>query len=150
MKRHARADAFDPSQKAISATTKRGDAPPTDFTAKGMIILSAFAAGFCNAALGAGGGRILSFALTALSSMGNGSRSALALSQAAMIPCCLFSAIFYCFRESLSAQGFFPYAIPAILGGIAGGMLSNRLNPRLINRLFSILVIWSGIKMILK
>ena len=76
-------------------------------------------------------------------------RSFLSLSQAAMIPCCLLSAIFYGFKDHFSVAEFSPYAVPAILGGITGVLLLKRLRPQLVNRLFAALVIWSGIKMIL-
>lgn len=105
--------------------------------------------GFCNAAIGAGGGIVLTFALSALfSSAFSDRREILATTQAAMIPGCLLSSLIYAFRGSLDTSDFAVFAIPALLGGAIGILLLSRIRPGWINGIFSILVIFSGFRMV--
>ena len=150
MRGQKRSDTNKKSTADKFAINKRIKSNERGVTCAVIIASSALVAGFCNAALGAGGGIILSFALSVISSdTASQNRSFLSLSQAAMIPCCLLSAIFYGFKDHFSVAEFSPYAVPAILGGITGALLLKRLRPQLVSRLFAALVIWSGIKMIL-
>ena len=116
-----------------------------------LITLGAITAGFCNAVLGAGGGIVLTLTLGAFcSDRFSDRRALLSTSQAAMIPCCILSCIIYYFQGRLDTTSFSVFAIPALLGGIAGGLLLNRIKSKWIVRLFSALVIWSGMRMIVR
>ena len=115
----------------------------------GVIAVTALFSGFCNAAIGAGGGIVLTFALAAcLSERFSDRRSILATSQAAMIPGCLLSALIYYGGGGLDLSNFAVFAIPALLGGALGSFLLNRIKPGLINVIFSALVIFSGFRMV--
>ena len=101
--------------------------------------------GFCNALIGAGGGIILSYALTRLAQDDfPDKRDVYVNAQAAMIPGCALSCLIYASRGSLNTTGFSIYAIPAAIGGIIGSMLLSKIKNVWIAKLFALLVIWSG------
>ena len=120
--------------------------------AKNYVLLGASAlSGFCNSVIGAGGGILLSLAILRLARDEIPDRRDVYInSQAAMIPGCALSCLIYSMNGSLDATGFSMYAIPAALGGILGSLLLTKIKSSWISRLFAFLVIWSGIKMILK
>lgn len=116
-----------------------------------LIAFTAVMSGITNAMLGAGGGILLTIALGAFRKDAFADRrSLLATSQAVMIPSCLLSCTIYYFQGRLDTTSFSVFAIPALLGGLAGGLLLNRIKPKWIVRLFSALVIWSGMRMIVR
>jgi uncharacterized membrane protein YfcA len=123
-------------------------------TGKGLAkcILSAFIAilsGFCNAAIGAGGGIVLTFILAAFfADAFEDRRAILATTQAAMIPGCFLSALIYYARGGLDLSNFAVFALPALFGGALGSLLLDRIKPGIINTVFSALVIWSGFRMV--
>ena len=114
-----------------------------------LVALTSILSGFCNAAIGAGGGILLTLALSALfSSAFSDRREILATTQAAMIPGCLLSSLIYSLSGSLDTSNFAIFAIPAIWGGIVGSLLLNRIRPDWINGIFSLLIIFSGFRMV--
>lgn len=119
---------------------------------KGAILLGVSAvSGFCNALIGAGGGILLSFALARLARDDFPDRRDVYVnSQAAMIPGCAVSCLIYATRGSLDTTGFSIYAIPAALGGIIGSLLLSKIKNVWIAKIFAILVIWSGARMMMK
>lgn len=109
-------------------------------------------AGFCNSLLGAGGGILLSLTMGGLLDTKEGEsldrRDILTTSQAAMIPGCALSCLIYAQNGSLDTTSFSLFAIPAVIGGAVGAILLSRINSRWITRIFSALVIWSGMRML--
>ena len=117
------------------------------------VVLSATSllAGFCNALLGAGGGILLSLALTRLARDDCPDRRDIYVnSQASMIPGCALSCLIYAVKGSLDTTNFSIYAIPAAIGGGVGSFLLTKINSNWISRIFALLVIWSGARMLLK
>ena len=119
---------------------------------KRYIIASASViSGFCNALIGAGGGIVLSYALSRLAHEDfPDKRDVYINSQAAMIPGCMLSCFIYASRGSLDTTGFSIFAIPAAIGGIIGSLLLSKIQSVWIAKLFALLVIWSGMRMLLK
>ena len=118
---------------------------------RGILALAAVISGFCNALIGAGGGIVLSYALTRLAHDDFPDRRDVYVnSQAAMIPGWALSCLIYASRGSLDTTGFSIYAIPAAIGGIIGSLLLSKIKNIWIAKLFAILVIWSGARMLLK
>ena len=115
-------------------------------------------AGFINGLLGAGGGIILILLLPRLSKkhgipacrgMENKDWYATALS--VMLPATAISAAVYFLRGGIAdTRSLLLLALPAAVGGGLGALLLGRIDGKWLRRLFSILVIISGVRMILK
>ena len=113
--------------------------------------LAAITSGFCNSILGAGGGMLLSLAMgTLLSERFRDRRRLLLTTQGAMIPGCIISCLLYASRGALDITSFSVFAVPALIGGAVGSLLLDKIRPRTVNTLFSLLVVWSGFRMLLR
>ena len=116
---------------------------------KTIIFTVSALSGLCNALLGAGGGILLSLAISRLNGEGiSDRRDVLATSQAAMIPCCIASCLIYGAKGMLDTSNFAVFAIPAILGGAVGSILMDKVKAGWLGRIFAVFVIWSGARMI--
>ena len=116
-----------------------------------LIIFLGFLAGVVNGLLGAGGGILTVYALSyALKKDSTDKRDIYANALCVMLPVSAVSCIRYASAGALLTDGFWKYALPAILGGIAGGFLLSRLKASFTKKLFASLVIWSGIILIIK
>lgn len=119
-----------------------------------LILLAATgaAAGFLNGLLGAGGGIVLIYALTALNpdKTADGVRDNFAATIACVLPVTLLSAFLYARDGRMDFSAVTPLILPALLGGLAGALLLGKINTVLLKRLFALLVIYSGINMILR
>ncbi len=116
-----------------------------------LISLGGFLAGFANGLLGAGGGIIIVFVLSkALRSQSPHPRDIFANALCVMFPLSIVSTIIYALRGTINLDGFFPYLIPAAVGGIAGGLLLGRINENVLKKIFSAIMIFSGIMLVLK
>lgn len=113
--------------------------------------IAAVASGFCNALLGAGGGILLTLALGTFLPQSLGDRRRLLITtQGAMIPGCVISCLVYASRDMLDTTSFSVFAIPALIGGAVGSLLLDKIRPGTVNLLFSLLVVWSGLRMLLR
>ena len=119
-------------------------------TKKHLLAATSLASGALNATIGAGGGILLTLALGRLCRDSFDDRRDIYVnSQAAMIPGCALSCIIYAHRGTFSLISAIPLAISAAIGGILGSLLLKRISSRFIGKLFAILVIWSGMRMIM-
>ncbi len=115
-----------------------------------FLALVAAAAGLFNALLGAGGGILLSLTIGKFFSDRFPERSDIYVnSQAAMIPGCALSCLLYSYKGLLDVQGFSLLAVPAAVGGAVGSFLLPKIKSTWIQILFSVIVIWSGARMLL-
>ena len=128
-------------------------------TQKRFLIMStgAFTAGFLNGLLGAGGGIILVlFLASALSGIKEKGifiyekQDMIAISLAVMIPVSAVSALKYAQRGAIDLPFIKELALPAILGGIAGGVLLSKIKEKTLVKIFSGVVIVSGLLMIVR
>lgn len=117
-----------------------------------LLAATGAAAGFLNGLLGAGGGVILIYALSALNpdKSENGVRDNFASTIACVLPVTLLSAFLYAADGRMDFSAVSPLVLPAIVGGFAGACLLGRINTVLLKKLFALLVIYSGISMILR
>ncbi len=119
-----------------------------------LILLAATGAvaGFLNGLLGAGGGIVLIYALTALNpdKSEDGVRDNFAATIACILPVTLLSAFLYAKDGRMDVYAVAPLVLPAILGGFVGAWFLGKINTVLLKRLFALLVIYSGISMILR
>ena len=123
-----------------------------------LLIIGGLAAGFINGLLGAGGGILLVFVLGALlpskESTKDGKsadkRDIFANALASMLPVTAISVISYASRGDIHLEGAEIYVFPAIIGGLLGAWLLDKIRFSTARRLFSFIVIVSGIAMLLK
>ncbi len=117
-----------------------------------LLAASGAAAGFLNGLLGAGGGIILIYALSALNpdKSPNGVRDNFASTIACILPVTILSALLYARDGRMDLSAVSPLVLPAAVGGLAGAYLLGRINTALLKKLFALLVIYSGISMILR
>ena len=117
---------------------------------KVLIFSAAFLSGTLNALIGAGGGILLTYAISRLY-RGDFSdkRDIYVNSQASMIPCCALSFAIYASEGHFSVTAALPLSVSAVIGGVLGSLLLSKINSRVIGKLFAALVIFSGIRMII-
>ncbi len=115
-----------------------------------FLILGGLAAGFANGLLGAGGGIIIVWTLAkALEGAVKDGKDIFANALAVMLPVSAMSAISYATRGSLPTDGILRFILPAVLGGVTGAFLLDRISADAVKKLFSFLVILSGIIMVI-
>ena len=121
------------------------------------LALCGLAAGLINGLLGAGGGIVIVFALGRLTqkvSLPDGSRfdsrDLLANALLAMLPVTVISLIGYASEGSVSLFDNRRLILPAILGGSAGALLLDRISVNAARRIFTVIVILSGILMLVR
>lgn len=141
---------FDMSIKEKAGRSEKTDKRIKGGTGAAILALSGLAAGILNGLLGAGGGIVMTFALDAvLSRAGATKRDVFANVIAAMLPISFVSTLIYASHGNIDAGKFEMFLIPAILGGAIGAFLLSRISTTGLGRIFSLLVIWSGIYMII-
>ena len=114
------------------------------------ILLIGLGAGLLNGLLGAGGGILIVFGLKRL--LGErlaDPRSVFASAIAVMLPLSLVSAVQYFKNGQLDAENAGILILPAVLGGVVGALLLRRLSPAALSRLFSVVVVASGVFLLL-
>ena len=113
--------------------------------------IMAIIAGILNGLLGAGGGIVIVFALSlACSDRIRSTKDIFANALCIMLPISFVSCIIYAARGNLDLSGISHYALPAILGGAAGAFLLDRISTTALKKLFSGLVVYSGVMLMIK
>lgn len=123
-----------------------------------IVMIVGLAAGVINGLLGAGGGVIIVLVLGALLQKNKASGQADAMqdpkdvyatSLLCMLPVSILSALQYAGTAWDMQHDFSFYLLPAIVGGIIGGLLLHRVRLPWLRRLFAILLLVSGMRMLL-
>lgn len=119
-----------------------------------LIILAAFTglmSGFVNGLLGAGGGIIT---VWGLGRMLRGSaverRDIFANALAVMLPISAVSAMNYSLRGLADGRELGILVLPAVVGGICGALMLERISADWLKLIFSVMVIYSGIAMLVR
>lgn len=116
-----------------------------------LLIITGFAAGTANGMLGAGGGIIIVYGLSAaLGPSLSDKRDIYANALCVMLPVSVVSCVLYALRGSMNVPEFGKYVIPAVLGGIAGGFLLGRIPSGTMKKIFAALVIVSGVLLMIR
>ena len=103
-----------------------------------------------NGILGAGGGIVLVFMLSyLLRKREDGARESFALSCMAVLAFSAVSAVSYGMKRTFSFNDAAPYLFPALLGGILGAILLSHIGTGWLKRIFALLLIYGGFRMIL-
>ncbi len=114
------------------------------------ILPLAFLAGMTNGVLGAGGGIILIFLLAhLLKEREDGAKEAFAVSCAAVLAFSTISCISYTSKGTVTFFDAAPYLLPALIGGLIGALILHRINTVWLRKIFAVLLIYGGIRMIL-
>lgn len=103
-----------------------------------------FLSGIINGLLGAGGGMLVVPALKTQID----AQKAHATTVAVIMPMCLVSSIFYILSDRVAVKDALPYAPYGIIGAIIGSVLLTKLKSKHLKVIFSVFVIWAGIRMI--
>ena len=121
------------------------------YKSKYFLICAGILCGFLNGLLGAGGGIVAVFALRlSLGDELSDSRDVFANALCVTLPISVLSCLSYALRGELKINGIGLYVIPAMLGGALGGVLLGKLKASSVRKLFSALVLISGILLIVR
>ena len=112
------------------------------------LVLASLGAGFLNGLLGAGGGVVLYFSLGAL--YGKDAKENLVTTSACVMFFSFVSLFFYKGYNTLDLREITTVCLPAALGGICGALLLKRLPQTAVKKIFSAVLIISGILMLTK
>ena len=114
-----------------------------------LIALTGFASGIINGVFGTGGGIVLVFLLAKLmkEEKGYSPRDAFATVILTVLPMSLLSAYMYINEGSVSIKAAYEYLPAASLGGVTGALLLDKINLKFLKKLFALLVVYAGIKM---
>lgn len=114
------------------------------------LVLCAVFAGAVNGLLGTGGGIALVFFLQRYLKNEDGAfKSAVALTLFCTLLMSAASVCVYLIRGSVRISDCLPYLVPSLLGGITGALIFSKIKPSVLNVIFSLLVLWAGIRMLL-
>ena len=117
----------------------------------GALVGCALLAGIINGLLGAGGGIILVFALSALCKSALPDRRDLyATALVVTLTLTLISTVLYIRNGNAPPSDLSRFVLPAAAGGLAGGLLLGRISSRTLGRIFAVLLVVSGVIMILR
>ncbi len=109
-------------------------------------------AGFLNGFVGSGGGIILIYAMCVFARIPHSpdlTKTYFATAVASILPMSFVSAYFYIRGGAVSWNDVLPFLLPAALGGVTGAFLMDRLSPKLLKMVFSALMVWAGLRVIL-
>ena len=108
--------------------------------------LSGAAAGMINGLFGAGGGMILVPLLIKVGKLED--KKAFATAICVILPLCFVSITIYAIGGALSVSLAWPYLIGGLVGGVLGGILFQKISAKLLHKLFGILILWGGFRLL--
>lgn len=113
-------------------------------------ITVALAAGIVNGLLGTGGGIVLVFWLAYVmkSEREYSPRDIFATVIAIVLPMSLVSLWVYATEGSIDFGNAAEYLLPGVAGGVSGAFLLNKINVKLLKKIFAVMVVYAGIKML--
>ena len=112
-----------------------------------LFCLLSLLVGGINGFLGTGGGIILVYMLKALTD--NDEKDSFALTLCAIIPMSVVSLFAYAGKGSVDTELIREISIPAIVGGALGALLTDKIKTQYLSILFSVLVVYSGARMVM-
>ena len=110
------------------------------------LILTGVITGLANGFFGGGGGMIVVPLMTFLLKMKTKAAHATAL--AVILPITIISAVVYFLKGSFDYENGIPSGIGVIAGGVVGAWLLGKLSAKWITRLFAVVMLAAGIKLL--
>ena len=117
------------------------------FMQKIKLLLSGVLIGIINSVFGAGGGII---AVPVLKNSGLGQRQAQANAIGVILPLTVISTVMYLIKGYFFLSDGIPFLPVGFIGAVAGTKIIKKIPDRILSVLFSLLLIYSGIRMILR
>lgn len=111
----------------------------------GGFMFSSFLPGLVNGLLGTGGGIL---AVAAFQRQGLTANQSHATAVGLMLPLSAISLTILLLRYEQSLLCYWPLILPTILGSVTGSWLLKRLKPQLLRLLFTVLIIYSAIRIL--
>ena len=108
--------------------------------------LSGAAAGLVNGFFGAGGGMVLVPLLIRFAGLED--KKAFSSAIAIILPMCLVTLGVYWTQQIFPFAQSLPYLIGGLLGGLAGGILFRKVTAQVLHKLFGILILWGGLRLL--
>lgn len=108
--------------------------------------LSGAAAGAINGLFGAGGGMILVPMLIRFCKLDD--KSAFSNAIAIIFPICLVSIIVYFLNGTFPLHEAVPYLAGGLIGGVLGGILFKKVSAAFLHKLFGLIILWGGIRLL--
>lgn len=113
---------------------------------KKLFALWGACAGFLSGMLGAGGGMV---AVPILKTKMT-EKQAHATSVAVILPICTVSAAFYLQQGAVKLSEALPYLLWGLLGAAVGVILMKKLSGNMLRKIFALLMLWAGIRLIIR
>lgn len=108
--------------------------------------LSGAAAGAVNGLFGAGGGMVLVPLLTGFAHLED--KKAFSSAIAIILPMCLVTIAVYWSRSIFPLTEALPYLAGGLAGGIIAGLLFRWVPPQLLHRLFGLIILLGGVRLL--
>ena len=112
-----------------------------------LLAALSFLGGAVNGLFGTGGGTVLVLSLSALLSRGR-EKDAFIISSVGVLCFSAVSAAVYGAGGNLDLSGLPRFALPAVVGGVAGAFLFRRIGTVLLRRIFALLTLYAGLRML--
>lgn len=109
--------------------------------------LSGAAAGLVNGLFGAGGGMVLVPMLIHFGKLED--KKAFSSAISIILPLSLVSIFVYWTKSIFPFIPAMPYLVGGLIGGTLGGVLFRRVSVGLLHKLFGILILWGGIRLLI-
>ena len=111
-------------------------------------LLAGLAAGFVNGFFGAGGGMVLVPLLIWL--VGLPDKLAFSSAISIILPLCVVSLFIYGRHDMLPLSDALPYLIGGAAGGVIAGLLLKKLSAVWLHRALGLLIVWGGLRLLLR
>ena len=103
--------------------------------------------GFINGILGAGGGML---AVPLLKKTGFDTKQSHTNAIAVILPITIISAVMYLFKETVTLKDAYVYIPTGLIGALIGTYLFKKISSKWLKRIFGALMVYAGIRLLLK
>ena len=110
-------------------------------------IFSGFLIGIINIILGAGGGMLT---VPLYKKMNMSQKQAQINAVATILPITIVSAVIYLINGDVKLSDVYIYLIPGLTGSIIGTFLIKKISNNILNIVFSLFMIWAGLRLLFK